>query len=107
MIARTHLTHERGGDRRHARRCAPRCFSPFEKGHALLEHLYRGVGEARIDVALFLALEPRLGAPGGWVDKARAEKDRFGGFPMLAALHAAMHQERLRLAVLGVGERVA
>lgn len=81
---------------RHAagRRLAER--GPFQQRHAVLEHLYRRIGEARIYEALVGAVEGALGLLGRAVDVTRGHEQRFAGFIETAALGSAAHQKGRR-----------
>ena len=92
MVAGLELTEERGSDRRHAARRAPRGLGAFQRAHPRLEHGHGGVGVAAIDVAFLVALEAGLGLLGGCIDIARVEEDRLRGLAELASQRALMHE---------------
>ena len=101
MIAGLELAEQRDRHRRHAGRGRARGLRAFERGHALLEHRNRRIGEARILIAGRFALETRLGGRGILVDITLREKQRFGGFPKRRAQRAGMNQPRFRAPGVG------
>ena len=92
VVAALHAAQERRRDRAHARREAQRGFRTFQRAHAVLEHGDRGVGVARINEALVLALEAGLGLLGGVVDEALREVERLRRFAVRRAGGARMDE---------------
>src|SRR5262249_22170932 len=83
-------------DGAHAARGRAADLRTLQRGHAFLEHADRGIGEARIDVALLLALEGELGFLGIVIDIAGCREDRLAGLAELRALESTAHQQRAR-----------
>ncbi len=92
MVARPHLAHQRGGDGGHPGRGRARGRRPFERAHALLEHVHGGIGEAGILVARLLVLEASLRAQRAVVDVALGEEQRLRRLAELRAQDAGMHE---------------
>ena len=99
MIARFQQSHHRREDRRHARSSRDTAFCALERGQPVFEHVYRRVGEARVDVPRFLIREARCGLCRGLEHKARREIERLGMLAELAAFDSGAHCKRVQLVV--------
>ena len=74
--------------------------APSQLDHAALEHRHVGIGEARIEIPVLVALETRFALLGTVVDEALGEKHGLGGFAELGTDGAGMDQSGLG-AVMG------
>jgi hypothetical protein len=106
VVAGAHLAHDCGGHCRHSGGKAASGFGAFQERNALLEHVDGRIGKAPIDVPRRLVEEARLGIGRCRIDEAGIDEHRLGGFPVLAALGAAMDDTGLRRAAAGIGEGV-
>ncbi len=96
MIARFEIGEEPRCDRRHTGCCGARILGAFQEAHALFEHGDGRIAEARVLVAGAFLLEAGFCLLGAVVDEALGEKHGLGGFAMLRADHAAVHELRFR-----------
>jgi hypothetical protein len=97
VITRLEQRHRRGEDRRHARRGGDAGFGALERGEPVLEHRYRGIGEARIDEALLPAREARGGLRRAVEHEARREEQGLGMFLELGASLPGTHTQGRKL----------
>jgi hypothetical protein len=70
MVSGLEKREHRRRDRSHAACRAARGFRPFQRAHAPLEHVDRGIGIAAIDETFLVALEAALGLLGVVIDVA-------------------------------------
>ena len=90
------MRQQRGVDRGHAGRRGAAIFGALDQAQPLFQHRQRRIGEARILIVLDRPGERRLGLFGVVVDVAGGQKQRLGGFAVMGALHAAVHQAAWR-----------
>jgi len=83
MIAGPNLRQQARGDGGHPAGRGARRLGAFQQAHALLEHRDGRIGEARIDEAGIIALEPRLGRLHRRIGEALRQKQRLGQFAKL------------------------
>ena len=98
VVARLELTHQGGGDRRHAARRGARRLGAFKQRHAALKHRDGRVGEARIDEARIVALEARFGLLRRVVEIALGEEQSLRGLLEPRAQRAAVDRAASRAA---------
>jgi hypothetical protein len=97
MVALLEQPENRGGHGRHSGGGRHARLRAFHGGQAILEHLHRGVGEARIDVARLFVGELARGFGGGLVDEAGGEDQRLRVLLEIAADGAGTNPERVGL----------
>jgi hypothetical protein len=105
VLARLHGAIASRQDRRHAGRGGDAGLAAFERRQALLHRGDGGVGEARVDVARFLARETAAACGGAVEDEARGEVQRLGVLVELAALGAGAHRQGVGVKLGRKGQR--
>ena len=95
-IAGVQLAREACEHRRHAARSGAAELRPFEQRKPILQHGDGGVGVARIDVDVGLALEGGFRLFGGFVNIARRHEETLASLGEVRALRASAHEPRGR-----------